>query len=158
MKRGGRPVVRTHSVEVMEPRVLLTAGMVADLQRGSADASPSVLTAGTQRLYFRATDGTSVGNEPYLTDGTPSGTARLKDINPRGDSIYYNLGSGQPSPPTTAVPFGDGFFFTAYDEPRGLELYYTALHRLSENPLRLFIWSVHGDSAPPIAWSVRRTI
>src|SRR5688572_15331575 len=105
MTRWGRSHARRGGarVELLEPRALLAASLVADVQQGSADAAPSVLVAGPERLYFRAFDGSTIGNEPY-TYTPAAGAALLKDVNPEGDSVFYSLGGPGPPPPTPPSP------------------------------------------------------
>src|SRR5688572_12659171 len=126
MTRWGRSHARRGGarVELLEPRALLAASLVADVQQGSADAAPSVLVAGPERLYFRAFDGSTIGNEPY-TYTPAAGAALLKDVNPEGDSVFYSLGGPGPPPPTPAVAAGSGFYFVAFEHTYGQELYYT---------------------------------
>jgi ELWxxDGT repeat protein len=46
-----------------------------------AGSSPADFRVFNGALYFIANDGVS-GTEPWKTDGTPGGTARIKDICP----------------------------------------------------------------------------
>ena len=116
--------------EPLEPRTHLSASLVADVQQGSGDASPTILTAGGSRLFFRAWDGTTVGNEPYTLPAQPPPNLApratlLKDINPNGDSVYRKASHAGPTPPTPAIAVGDGFYFSAFNDTVGLELYHT---------------------------------
>lgn len=67
----------------------------------------AALVGGT--LFFRATD--STGAELWRSDGTPSGTYRLKDINGGSGSSY----------PSGLTPFGSKLLFGAVDPTAGLE-------------------------------------
>lgn len=55
--------------------------VVKNINPGAADAEPEGLTAWNGKVYFVATDGVH-GFEPWVSDGTESGTYMLKDINP----------------------------------------------------------------------------
>jgi ELWxxDGT repeat protein len=67
------------------------------------------------KLLFYANDGVH-GYEPWITDGTESGTRMIADTDPR--ETVSNYGS-------RFVPAGHQCFFTAYDQPHGLELWVT---------------------------------
>jgi len=45
-----------------------------------------LMTASEDLIFFRADDGIN-GKEPWVSDGTPEGTALLKDIRPGPDSF-----------------------------------------------------------------------
>src|SRR6202000_1535144 len=56
-----------------EPRVLLTAALVRDINSGAAGSSPSAPVAFQHNLYFVASGGN--GPAPWRSDGTAAGTA-----------------------------------------------------------------------------------
>ncbi|MBD2464647.1 hypothetical protein H6G89_26930 [Oscillatoria sp. FACHB-1407] len=64
------------------------------------------------KLYFAADDGTH-GRELWVTDGTPTGTRMLQDINPGRNS----------SNPANFVSFGGRLYFEATDGFHGAELW-----------------------------------
>ena len=69
------------------------------------------LTTLGARILFAADDGTS-GSELWRSDGTKTGTRRVKDINPAGDSSPSNL-----------VNVAGTLFFGATDGSNGQELW-----------------------------------
>ena len=81
---------------------------IASTSRGA-----SVLGAFGGLLYFSASPDPAVGNELYVSDGTPNGTTLVKDINVGPDD----------SNPGNFTPFGDIFLFTADDGLHGRELW-----------------------------------
>ncbi|HEX3554300.1 MAG TPA: ELWxxDGT repeat protein [Thermoanaerobaculia bacterium] len=95
--------------------------LLADVNPGAGSSSPpfssawedaGVLPGG--RFVFQADDG-SHGEEPWISDGTPAGTALLKDVNPGpNDSTPFNL-----------VPLAGRLLFRAFDDTNGLELWAT---------------------------------
>jgi len=94
------------------------AQLVVDLAPGTGGSQPYGLTAaclpqGPRIAYV----GTEIGHgtELYLSDGTPSGTGRLKEIRP---------GSAG-SLPDKFTPCGDRVFFQANDGTHGDELWIT---------------------------------
>jgi ELWxxDGT repeat protein len=75
-------------------------------------ADAAVLPAGG--FLFQADDG-SHGTELWVSDGTPGGTALLKDVNPGASG----------SLPLNLVPLGGRLLFRAYDDTSGWELWAT---------------------------------
>ena len=73
--------------------------LVRRFDAGASAMAPvsNLRDAGNGRLVFRATDPAG-GSEPWVTDGTPGGTARLADLNPGPAG----------SSPHSAVPLADG--------------------------------------------------
>lgn len=68
------------------PGMLPEPYLVADIQPGSGGSSPAGLTGFDGRLYFAAR-GPQTGIEPWVSDGTQTGTRLLLDIAPgAGDS------------------------------------------------------------------------
>jgi ELWxxDGT repeat protein len=87
--------------------------MVEDIRSGGHSSNPSDLTAIGNLLYFTASDGKH-GREPWISDGTPSGTHLIKNISP---GSYSSNANGY-----TLV--GNDVFFTAQDGS-GRELWKT---------------------------------
>src|SRR5207248_2506244 len=72
-----------YRAEPLEPRVMLAASMVQDLNITSSGSSISALGHLGNVAVFSENDGVH-GIEPYRSDGTRAGTFRLRDINPGG--------------------------------------------------------------------------
>jgi ELWxxDGT repeat protein len=73
-------------VEILEGRVLPsgTPVLLKDANRLGAGSKPLGLVEVGSTVFFTADDGPH-GREVWRTDGTPTGTFLLKDINPNGD-------------------------------------------------------------------------
>lgn len=87
--------------------------LVKDINPGSGSSLVSlpytpIFTEFKGKVYFKATDGSSVGEELWMTDGTSSGTVLVKDINIGS----INSGSSQI---TSMVVAGDLLFISAND-------------------------------------------
>ncbi len=89
--------------------------LVKDIEPGPGDSFPRELTVFGDRVLFGAQDSV-VGFELWVTDGTPTGTRLVKDINP-------GLPSGDG--PSGFMVFGDRVLFTADDGVHGIELWVT---------------------------------
>src|SRR5678815_3024564 len=76
MHPHARPVA-----QCLEPRLLLAAQQVADLNLRPAGSYPADVGDLGGTAFFAATNN-GVGRELYKTDGTPGGTTLVKDINP----------------------------------------------------------------------------
>ncbi|HSK79857.1 MAG TPA: ELWxxDGT repeat protein, partial [Thermoanaerobaculia bacterium] len=96
--------------------------LLEDVHPGTADSSGSgspetdgrdALAAPGGGFLFRAEDDTH-GYELWITDGTPAGTALLKDIHPAGGSNPTNLSA-----------LGPAVYFAASDGANGTELWKT---------------------------------
>src|SRR5687768_1360776 len=70
------------SVEALESRRLLSLALVTDLNTDTESSGPTGFTESGGLLFFAADDGPH-GIELWKTDGTPQGTALVKDIDPR---------------------------------------------------------------------------
>ena len=85
--------------------------LVSDIRAGANGSKPQNLTAFNSGIAFSAED--SYGNqEPWFSDGTPTGTFKLSEINPGGASS-----------PSNFTPVGDKLFFAANDGSNGRELW-----------------------------------
>ncbi|WP_309889665.1 hypothetical protein [Archangium sp.] len=89
-----------------------TASRVADLAPGRVGSEPGELVHGEGTLFFSA-ETTGRGREPWLSDGTPSGTHALEELVPGAS------GSG----PSGFIRSGWDVFFTAEDGAHGRELW-----------------------------------
>lgn len=104
--------------------VYLNAGaqqayMVKDLSTITAQSDPRYLAEHDGFVYFFADDGIQ-GRELWKTDGTASGTALVKDINPgTADGIHYS------SDPINSVSMGGILYFIADDGIADNELWRT---------------------------------
>lgn len=87
--------------------------LLRDINQGGATtgANPNNFVTMGSFIYYSANDGVR-GVELWRTDGTPGGTAMVKDINP-GDSSY----------PDYMVVVGSTLYFTASDGENGFELW-----------------------------------
>ncbi|MCB1057004.1 MAG: hypothetical protein KDD11_16000 [Acidobacteria bacterium] len=89
----------------IEQIAINTAGRGAD----GAEPSDPLLFGG--QLYFAGNSG--LGNELWVSDGTPSGTEVFADLNPGHES----------SEPRDLVAVGSFFYFSAWDDAHGRELW-----------------------------------
>jgi ELWxxDGT repeat protein len=108
-------------------------------------ANPNVKSIFKDRLYFIAAD-KDHGLEMWSTDGTPSGTMMLKDINPGQD------GSG---PIEHSFVIGDQLFFTANDGSHGEEWWVT---NGSESGTHLVRDNFQGKDQNVVLNDTRRTV
>ncbi len=95
------------------------ATLVKDIHPGSQGSNISFAVAFNNRLYFGAEDGLgdeTGGYEPWVSDGTESGTHMLKNINSIGNSYPYGY-----------VPMNDSLYFVAstYNSGSGREIWRT---------------------------------
>lgn len=100
-------------VERLENRQLLAADPYFDLLTSTKNSSPGNFTSFNGKVLFAATG--SLGNELYVTDGTPAGTHLVKDI---------QAGTGNSSPRSFVV-IGDSAYFLASQTGTGSELWKT---------------------------------
>ncbi|MFY0579465.1 hypothetical protein ACN28S_39065 [Cystobacter fuscus] len=83
----------------------------------SDEYSSPVYAVSDELVFFSAYE-ESVGLEPWVTDGTPGGTRRLKDIAPADIGGSY---------PRDFFRVGERVFFSALDETRAGQLWSTQL-------------------------------
>jgi ELWxxDGT repeat protein len=88
--------------------------LLKDINPGAGGSSPSQMTVIGTNLYFSANDGTN-GVEPWISDGTTSGTVMIHDINAGANS----------SGPTEFTLLGSTVLFAADDSTNGTELWRT---------------------------------
>jgi ELWxxDGT repeat protein len=86
--------------------------MVKDFLTGVGGSNPLELRAVAGKLYFAADDGVH-GFEPWVSDGTESGTLLLADIEPGAES----------SNPAGFSYSNGKMFFSAWDQVHGRELW-----------------------------------
>jgi ELWxxDGT repeat protein len=79
----------------------------------NGSSEPLELTVVNDKIYFTAWN-VATGRELWITDGTSSGTALVKDI---------RTGIGQSSSPENLTKFGNQLLFTANNGSAGRELY-----------------------------------
>ena len=86
----------------------------------SGDSNPALIANVNREVFFAANDGIR-GEELWKSDGTQSGTALVKDINPGGaGSNIHNLIIGNQTGPAVA---GGDVYFSADDGVHGPELW-----------------------------------
>lgn len=96
------------------------AVLLSDINPGVLGSEPTGLTAIGSSVFFFADDGVN-GSEPWVSDGTPSGTLMLADLNP---------GTPGSLPPATSCDclfhgLGGFVYFAADDGTSGIELWKT---------------------------------
>ncbi len=108
-------MIRRHAlVERLEPRQLLSASMVKDLNTTPASLPGLWTWVGAGDTVFLSQEDGVAGWELYKTDGTTGGTVLVKDIRPGRDN----------SSPGWMTYAGNGtIFFTADDGSHGVELW-----------------------------------
>lgn len=111
---AGAARLRRPAVEPLESRDLFSiySGMLLDIHP-SGNSSPTNFVDVGPLTLFTATSSAN-GNELWRTDGTPQGTALVKDIAPGEDSSYV---SG------SRVAIGGVLYFAANDGTSGAELW-----------------------------------
>jgi ELWxxDGT repeat protein len=83
---------------------------------GSKSSGPSGLTALNGKVVFAATE-EATGREVWITDGSESGTTRLKDILPGAEGSLFG---------SEFIEFQDHLYFAADDGVHGAELWRTS--------------------------------
>jgi ELWxxDGT repeat protein len=87
--------------------------MVKDINPGTGDSNPAVLTNVNGRLYFSAFDGGTTGIELWTSDGTSAGTVLVQDL----------LTGINTSSPNGLTNVNGTLFFAARDDTHGRELW-----------------------------------
>ena len=111
MKRRRR---RNLLIERLEPRQLLSASMVKDINTSPPQSNGFGAAVGAGNTVFLSEDDGVAGWELYKTDGTTAGTVLVKDIRPGRDNA-------QPGWLTYAG--GSTIYFAADDGANGRELW-----------------------------------
>ncbi|MCB1493512.1 MAG: hypothetical protein KDJ77_17240, partial [Rhodobiaceae bacterium] len=82
--------------------------VVKDFSDSSGGSPPTDLFAFNGKIFFQASDGTT-GIEPWVSDGTPSGTLLLADIHPTQNQSSQAFSAGG------IIMDGSYLYFDAYD-------------------------------------------
>jgi ELWxxDGT repeat protein len=90
--------------------------LLVDIRPGPANSLPEQLVLARGNILFTANDGV-VGIQPWISDGTASGTVRLRDT----PIIQSTAGSS----PNAFFPLAGGALFVADDGVTGRELWFT---------------------------------
>lgn len=94
--------------------------LTVDINHRGSNTSPLFPTSINNNTVFISTNGFN-GHEPYVTDGTVSGTSMIKDIHP---GELSSLGFSE-SPDFFFKNVSGNLFFRAYDPTYGTEIYKT---------------------------------
>jgi ELWxxDGT repeat protein len=116
------------AVSALEPRLLLAATMVKDINTDSISSNPARFVALNGKTLFRADDGVH-GNEWFVTNGSAQGTGLLLDVNP-GHAGSAPLGAAPaftllPDDVATSAVMNGTMFFAGNDGTSGTELWTT---------------------------------
>jgi trimeric autotransporter adhesin len=88
--------------------------LLKDINPGAGSGSPAAMAVIGTNLYFRGNDGVN-GAEPWISDGTTTGTVMIHNINAGASS----------SSPSGFIVMGSTVFFSANDTTNGDELWRT---------------------------------
>jgi ELWxxDGT repeat protein len=114
---------RRYACEPLERRLLLAAAeLVRDIAVVTLPSDPESLTNVNGTIYFAADDGVS-GRELWKSNGTSSGTVRVKDIYPGGTTDDEGRPFPNSSLPRNLTSVNGTLFFTATDAVSGAELW-----------------------------------
>ena len=113
-RRRGRRPPQPPAAHALEPRTLLSASLVTDLNPAPFYGDIDELAAINGKAIF-ATHESATGEELYVSDGSAAGTSLLKDINP---------GLADSAPKYLTVS-GAKVYFSADDGAHGRELWET---------------------------------
>jgi ELWxxDGT repeat protein len=89
--------------------------LVKDINPGNSASNSSFITSINGKLYFTANDGVN-GREPWVSDGSNSGTFMLKDIYPGNVDVYTN---------SSFRPANNKVYFVGLDGTIGKEMWET---------------------------------
>jgi ELWxxDGT repeat protein len=119
---GARPVraMRAALVEAVEPRVLLSAALVKDVNPFTEGSFPRQFTGVGDTVYFSAYTAGS-GRELWRTDGTTGGTRLVADVNTAPDPFRPPRGAS--SNPATLRAVNGRVVFMANDNVHGREMW-----------------------------------
>jgi ELWxxDGT repeat protein len=108
-----------------------------------ASSAPFAIGAGRRVIVALADGGNGSGTEPWVSDGTPAGTARVRDLNPGGGG----------SSPAGFVLLADLVLFSADDGSAGIELWAAGLKELGASEAAPFGVNCKGALDPRITFS-----
>ncbi|PQJ78549.1 T9SS type A sorting domain-containing protein [Polaribacter porphyrae] len=99
-----------------------TSQNIIDVNPGTTSSFPRNLKAIGNKLYFAAEANTNEGIELCMSDGTATGTIRLKNININGDTNNF---ISKHSLPQDFIGYNNKVYFTADNAINGRELWVT---------------------------------
>lgn len=99
-----------------------TSQNIIDIYPGNGSSHPQNIKAIGNKLYFMAKENTNEGFELYTSDGTATGTKRLKNINIAGESVGTQIDGSRPN---HFISFNNKVYFVAENGVNGRELWVT---------------------------------
>lgn len=99
-----------------------TSQNIIDIYPGNGSSHPQNIKAIGNKLYFMAKENTNEGFELYTSDGTATGTKRVKNINIAGESIGTQIDGSRPN---HFISFNNKVYFIAENGVNGRELWVT---------------------------------